>query len=973
MSRSQVDRAGTERVAEVARKLNSHTNFWKDIDEALSRVGLTKDYVERFSPIKARRKLKYFKDSVWGMMEFSRDEVALIDSPLLQRLRGIKQTGFTFLTYDGAEHSRFSHTLGVTFVVKKLLKTVSDLASSQPSFTAGGQEYSLFKIDERPELERALVHAALLHDIGHLGFSHASESALKTHVNRVRIGSMPLLDLVDYFREMQIDSELSEILSIVLCLSPRFREFYSKIYPEADGEGIYRICCFISGIAHDPNFPGLTNIISGAVVDADKIDYINRDSLYCGIPAGIDVSRIFFNTSLVRIEVDQAEKIAQKTRQGIKSPRIKPGVHFIVNSAGMDTYDEMATSKSILYHRVYLHQATRNAEQMLAECFSRLCHRGSKAGAQKIDVLEYYPLRDQQLIDKLMGDADTRELAARINNRDLPKRAFVLFRDVCEPFIKITDLFAEGRGGDVGDMGLVDKDAALLRTSSWRIWSELVPFDPLELPQRLENLRQKIREGAVELREHLDKNFYSNNLSRSEPYVGLAPRYMLKPASEVLVREKNSIGRSVYWTKSEELTVAENLFKAADYFFADEEWVKYVRIATVRAIFQFGRSLGSVKIDDISEPNFDFEPAQFEVMPTMDFLLEDISSRIGADYDEMIKDMRAAADAGFFGNAHRLVPLDRAQESACDRIVEKYSGFLGERGWHVSARSAMNFIRQFPVDLRDQAIELSLSGDALSRIDFTEGIWSAVKDLDEKGDKLIFCRFSPNSGNFIGMLFEQDTYDTLKKRGHEFCRNFAELERSLEAGGKRTVVFIDDQFGSGSQACAQLYHWAKVERSKWPKSLQGERNIDFTDPTVRFVDFLRKERVVLGFLFGTPEGQALIERTAKELGFENVLVKSKVNLPSKGTAISKELKEFLVDVGTQVLQYCRRDDTTEAASAEVCRADALGYGGKASLIVTPYNVPSHSITAFWCPGIFNELPWVPLFLRRGYRKHLVIG
>jgi hypothetical protein len=310
------------------------------------------------------------------------------------------------------------------------------------------------------------------------------------------------------------------------------------------------------------------------------------------------------------------------------------------------------------------------------------------------------------MLDSLELDADTEEIAHRLVERRLPKRAFIIFRDVCEPFVNLSDLFGEMQGGDGTDRGSVDQDTAILRSSAWRIWSALVPDDPIEAPKRFVAITQKIREYAVDLRELLDGAFTRTVLNRSEPFVGFAPRVMLKPAPEVLVREKNSIGRSVHWTKSEELTTAENIFKAMDYVFADPEWLPYVRAATVRAIFEFGKTLTPFKIDDVAEPVFDLEPAQFEVAPTLDFLMEDIASRLGLDYDEVVKEMAKAASVGFFEEAYRLAPLDRTQELSCDKIRSKFADFTGERGWRLSHRSVTNFIRQFPINLRDEAIEL---------------------------------------------------------------------------------------------------------------------------------------------------------------------------------------------------------------------------------------------------------------------------
>jgi HD superfamily phosphohydrolase len=968
VKRSTLDRSGVQRFAEIALSLDREDGFWSAVEDAIGNVGFTSEFVRKFEFSGDKNRLKFIKDSVWGMIEFSRDEMGIIDSPLLQRLRGIKQNGFTCFTYPSAEHSRFSHTLGVAHVAKRLLRSVNELARRQPTFLAGGQEFSLFAMSERPELSRNVIQAALLHDIGHFSFSHAGETALKANADRLTFGPTPVTKVVDLFRRYRIDSDLSELVSIIVCLSPRFRNFYKKIDPDQDDKAIYRICCFISGVSHDPSFPGLANIISGAVVDADKIDYINRDALHCGIPAGIDVSRIFLNTSLVKIDDQQAVKIGNRTRQSIHRPALSPGIHFIVNSTGIDTYDEIATSKSILYHRVYLHPATRNAEQLFTECITRICSRGTKAGARPVNVLKYYQYKDQQILDALSRDTDTATLAKRLEDRKLPKRAFMIFRDVCEPYIKLSDLFGPVRGSEQ-DRGLIDQDTALFRSSAWRIWSSLVPDDPIDGPKQCATIARQIRESAVELRELLDPAFAKNGLARGEPFVGFAPRVMLKPAPEVLVREKNSIGRSVHWTKSEELTTAENIFKAADYVFADSEWLPYVRAATIRTIFELGRKLAPHKIDDVADAALDLEPAQFEVAPTLDFLLEDIASRLGLDYDVIVGEIIQAANVGFFGDAFRLAPLDRAQEEGCDSIVAKYANFSGERGWRVSHRSATSFVRQFPADLRDQAIELVLSGDMLKRSDFAAGILKSVKVLRDANKKIIFARFSPNSGNLTGMLLEQDARDALVAEGHQFCRNLSELERWLEKGDTHTVVFVDDQFSTGGQARAQLHYWASTDRNDWPEELRRESNIDLTAPSPRFLQRLRSENVLLCFLYGSKTGAASIEATARTLGFPGLSVSYDEELPSKASDISVEMKNFLQDVGKHVLQHCSADKPP----LESFKDDALGYGGAASLMATPFNVPSHTITAIWCPGKYKSLPWIPLLLRRGYRKHLVIG
>ena len=89
--------------------------------------------------------------------------VRLIDAPEFQRLRRIKQLGLGLYTYQGAEHSRFTHSLGALHLMTRILDQLSD------RYQISSQDHA------------AARAAALLHDVGHGPFSHAMESVLGVH------------------------------------------------------------------------------------------------------------------------------------------------------------------------------------------------------------------------------------------------------------------------------------------------------------------------------------------------------------------------------------------------------------------------------------------------------------------------------------------------------------------------------------------------------------------------------------------------------------------------------------------------------------------------------------------------------------------------------------------------------------------------------------------------------------------------
>jgi HD superfamily phosphohydrolase len=192
-----------------------------------------------------------YRDPIHGFIHADRLEQALIDSRPLQRLRSIHQLGFTYLVYPGAEHSRFSHVLGAM----ELAGSVYDaLAHKAPEILETGPGSP----------QRRLVRAAaLLHDIGHAPFSHSAEDLFEGGIDHEEMTSR-LLHL----------SEIEEI----------FDAFGDGLHPQ-------RIVDLLSS----PENPGdrlLSQIISGEL-DVDKMDYLLRDSLYCGVRYGnFDLARI---------------------------------------------------------------------------------------------------------------------------------------------------------------------------------------------------------------------------------------------------------------------------------------------------------------------------------------------------------------------------------------------------------------------------------------------------------------------------------------------------------------------------------------------------------------------------------------------------------------------------------------------------------------------------------------------------------
>ena len=206
-----------------------------------------------------------FRDPIHGFIHADPLEQALINSRPLQRLRWIRQLAFAYLVFPGAEHSRFSHALGAMELAGK----VYDALAAR----SGG----LLDPDARSLDRRRIRVAALVHDIGHAPFSHSAEDQFAGGIDHEEM-TRRLLSLDD--------------------VAELFDSYGEGLTPES-------IATLLSGRGTDADRL-LGKIISGEL-DVDKMDYLLRDSLYCGVRYGTyDLDRML-DTVLPLLDPDTGD------------------------------------------------------------------------------------------------------------------------------------------------------------------------------------------------------------------------------------------------------------------------------------------------------------------------------------------------------------------------------------------------------------------------------------------------------------------------------------------------------------------------------------------------------------------------------------------------------------------------------------------------------------------------------------------
>jgi len=177
-------------------------------------------------------KLKIINDPVYGFIKIPYDLIFdLIEHPLFQRLRRIRQLGLTHFVYPGANHTRFQHAVGAMHLMGQAIEVIRSKGHA---------------ISEQEA--RAVTIAILLHDIGHGPFSHSLEHSLIKNTSHEEISLLMMEQL-----NVEFPGELSMAIEI-------FRNRYPKKF--------------------------LHQLVSSQL-DMDRLDYLKRDSFFTGVTEGV--------------------------------------------------------------------------------------------------------------------------------------------------------------------------------------------------------------------------------------------------------------------------------------------------------------------------------------------------------------------------------------------------------------------------------------------------------------------------------------------------------------------------------------------------------------------------------------------------------------------------------------------------------------------------------------------------------------
>ncbi len=326
------------------------------------------------------------RDPVHGSIPIDDAEIEILEHPFFQRLRNIKQLGFSEYVFPGATHTRYLHSIGVMNVASMVFN-------------------SLFKGNQSAEIHRlreTLRLGCLLHDIGHAPLSHSTESVMPM----VSALKLPL-----QFQEKTDRQATHEDYTIKSIVDSSFTSSFASVksaygvHPEAVAQLVTGVCLdkaafTVNGINY---FPLMHQLVSSEM-DCDRMDYLLRDSYFCGVSYGkFDLDWIIDNLKIC-IEGNDA--------------------YLGISERAISTFDDFLLSRFHMFMMVYFHYRAVCLEQMLLRYFQS----AKNEYAIPADIEAYLDHDDPYLYKVLKNSKN--EWAQRVVRNDIPKKILETFGGV---------------------------------------------------------------------------------------------------------------------------------------------------------------------------------------------------------------------------------------------------------------------------------------------------------------------------------------------------------------------------------------------------------------------------------------------------------------------------------------------------------------------------------------------------------------
>ncbi len=863
---------------------------------------------------------KQIHDRVWGTIVLTPLEVAIVDSPLIQRLRYLRQLGVAQWVYPSAAHTRFEHSLGVLHQTHQLITAIN--------------QSSVIKYNKAiisTDMTAVLRTAALLHDVGHPVLSHVSEYALEVDPNT-------LLELQRQRRKYGEDVKLSEIVAALVVRSNDFAEVLKKVFDAHVALGlptqtwsaripefVEKVSKCILGQSISGEIPLLHQLISGPF-DADKLDYMVRDASMAGIPGIIDISRLVQKVTVKKVPpTDLPPRLASNIKAGI--PEV-----FLIGFpwSGLSVVDELLLTKMILFSKLYQHPKVVAIEAMIWA----IVHDLSRIVTHHKLISFVYDILDDELV--LAGDAVLRqrlklsEAGADVKIDEVIANCSAILERLRERnlFVRAFAFSAHNPSGLDATSDVTSVMVELVKRLSDRA--------------ALANMHDRIVREVVDIGQHL-------GMDLPEQFVRsmVVMRKKLLPSQEELRRAY------IFPTQGKPKTFGDtgihkdawssSFVSAAPkgYIFAPRELAPYVFIATESVI-----------------------AAEYGV-GVPEWLMEEAKQSNAGIRDIKVK----LRDRGYYkGKPRSIRPVqDRLTMSDVEQVVSAFADRfstmqaampqLNSDGALPGGNSAMRhraeaWLDQFDGPYIEPALSLLQRSRLLGRADVAEMMTRFLQAHPEFEDASVVGLSQGNESSQIIQYYAADASSKLKF--------YASLNAAARAGRDAPVIFVDDFCASGGQITNLLGSWFGDTELK--KADMNEQRDLALEPER---DYLRSRKLAFCFVAAWNDGLDSVQKALDDLRLAGTVFS---HLHDKDIPVAFDEQFIDSDLLPGFRQYCatlgRQLLTAEKWPAEKLTERMCGYGNRGLLLFFPYNAPAQSLTCMWATGEVDGDLWEPLIPRR---------
>ena len=878
---------------------------------------LLKEYNDQIESLGFHSRPKDIFDFVWGTVELNAVEICLLDSPLLQRLRNIKQLGFGYYVYCNADYSRFAHTIGVVEISGRMANVVTRELKQSISNS------SVFNMREIVRL------AAIFHDCGHMFYSHVSESFFTQNSN-YRYNRI-ITDALTYFNE-QISTRAAfhEMLSTMIANSEEVYRFFtltakyleqSRILTDED---VNLLIDYISGLivgtAVDKNVLPYSLIIKGNI-DADRMDYLSRDSCTTKVPLAVDIGRLINKVTVVKLNDYQPSQVWND-----HTTDDYPYQSMAIKYSAQRLIWQLSMARAIMYQSIYFHHKKLTAEAMFKQACEKIFDLIPDFDFGKIMLLtdqvfsEHFSkiIIPPELVQE-QNCLSAQNILIRIRDRNLYKRVASFSHDVLE---SVPNYIYENFVINIVENPFSKAYSDFMNNLLNEYYAVL-------------DCANRERPSTAPVFMFIEAN-WKNEMSDDIPIdFGNAPYKM----SSQIFKETPTFGE-------------ENRQKQY-YLVTDQNERDLVYIALERTLY----IKYNIRISESSATCAKFTSEQLEKIKYDLFEKNYYRDSLSLLPDRIVK---------------RLYDLKMFQS-----VISKYQTFLGVNRSKVNEQTLFAFLRQFllvscdKVEVRrllDGVLRLLDSATFIDRNFFSENASSLMKKVLKKGYKnnlMVKLGGAFDSANRLTYYFN----DVKEKEQFRFVETVSDALKLADS--ESCIIFFDDGAYSGKQVVSIFQELMGVPLEQRETNETHAKELD-----EECKKLIKTSKIILAYICFNKQSERVILDKLRDLGISNVEIIFERDLSQKifsdGSSVlpSSEqrslVKEKFTEIGYQVQKSSKlaTDGSFKERWNEARVMDsALGYNDAQQMVIFEFNTPTYTLTPFWQNGIYKGVPWKGLFQR----------